>query len=202
VGRNARRRAEAEAREAARLAREQAERSSRRRTAVLAGGLVLLVLVVGTAYLVVQQRRVAALDDRMVAGTCERDSRADGTRGGGHVPSPTYAVDPPAGGDHLEEWARAGVYTGSDVPSDGLLVHSLEHGYVVVWARDASDARLAELAEEHEGDVIVVARPASPVPVAATAWGQRLLCQEVEPAALDAFVTRFVGKGPERVDRG
>ena len=53
-----------------------------------------------------------------------------------------------------------------------------------------------------EGDVIVAERTSLPVPVAATAWESRLLCQQVEPAVLDRFVEARVGDGPEDVPRG
>ena len=40
-----------------------------------------------------------------------------------------------------------------------------------------------------------------PVPVAATAWGHRLLCGAVEPDVLARFVDERVGNGPEDVTR-
>lgn len=50
-----------------------------------------------------------------------------------HVPDGTeveYNSNPPTSGSHYTEWTRAGVY---DRPfSDGHLVHSLEHGYVIM----------------------------------------------------------------------
>lgn len=50
-----------------------------------------------------------------------------------HVPDGTvveYNSNPPTSGSHYEEWTPAGVY---DRPiSDGHLVHSLEHGYVII----------------------------------------------------------------------
>lgn len=50
-----------------------------------------------------------------------------------HVPDGTkveYNSNPPTSGPHYPEWTRAGAY---DKPvSDGHLLHSLEHGYVVI----------------------------------------------------------------------
>lgn len=39
-----------------------------------------------------------------------------------------------------------------------------------------------------------------PVPVAATAWKRRLLCQAVEPDALTAFIDAYVNEGPEKIE--
>ena len=122
-----------------------------------------------------------------------------------HVPSPTYAVDPPAGGNHLSASASAGAYVGTAVPSDGLLVHSLEHGYVVVWHQPGLDAAakraLVDLQERNDPDVILVERASVPGQVAATAWGERLLCGQSEPEAVQRFVDEHVGNGPEDVGR-
>lgn len=42
----------------------------------------------------------------------------------------TYNSNPPTSGPHLPTWVKAGVY---DAPqSEGELIHSLEHGYVIV----------------------------------------------------------------------
>lgn len=53
--------------------------------------------------------------------------------GRGHVPVGTrveYNSNPPTSGQHYAEWTRAGVY---DAPLDDRnLVHSLEHGYIIV----------------------------------------------------------------------
>ncbi|MBI3103672.1 DUF3105 domain-containing protein [Candidatus Daviesbacteria bacterium] len=50
-----------------------------------------------------------------------------------HVPVGTkveYNSDPPTSGKHYGEWIRSGVY---ETPKeDGYLVHSLEHGYVIM----------------------------------------------------------------------
>lgn len=53
--------------------------------------------------------------------------------GRGHVPvgeEVVYNSNPPTSGKHYEDWIRKGVY---DEPKDDRnLVHSLEHGYVIV----------------------------------------------------------------------
>lgn len=50
-----------------------------------------------------------------------------------HLPAGTkvqYNSNPPTSGPHFAEWERAGIY---DQPlTDGKLVHSLEHGYIII----------------------------------------------------------------------
>ena len=188
-------------------ARKRDRREARRRT-LIAGGLVVAGVAAVAAYVVVDRRNDAELREALTAGTCSLDTETDPTAAAGrnHVPSPSYAVDPPAGGDHLASAARAGVYSGTSVPTDGALVHSLEHGYVIAWHQPDLPAeqqdQLADFAAEHRGDVIVAERAGMDVPVAATAWGQRLLCEQVEPEALERFFEERVGDGPEDVPRG
>lgn len=53
--------------------------------------------------------------------------------GRGHVPmgeNVEYNSNPPTSGKHYEEWIRSGIYT--EVKDDRNLVHSLEHGYIVM----------------------------------------------------------------------
>ena len=189
-------------------ARLRASRRETRRRAAVTGGVALLMLAAVAAFVVVDRRGDARLRSDLTAGSCEVDSSSDptGPAGQNHVPAPSYAVKPPAGGDHLASAARAGVYTGTSSPEDGLLVHSLEHGYVVAWHRpDLPDDQLGQLTDfqaRHDRDVIVVERSDLPAPVVTTAWGNRLLCQQVEPGPLERFFDEHVGKGPEDVPRG
>lgn len=41
-----------------------------------------------------------------------------------------YNSNPPTSGPHYTEWTRAGIY--DKLVSDGHLIHSLEHGYVII----------------------------------------------------------------------
>lgn len=174
------------------------------RRRLLLAGLVTVVLAAAATWFVLGRQRDAALDDRLTAGTCSTDGRSDPTRPAGqnHVPSPTFSVDPPAGGDHTANVASTGQYTPGQV-QDGPAVHALEHGYIVLWHRsglaDAERQRLEDVRNRHVRDVLMIERPSLPVPVAATAWGHRLLCQQVEDDALAAFIDAYVNEGPERV---
>jgi len=131
---------------------------------------------------------------------CTVDSRSDG--GQRHVPAATYSVDPPAGGDHDPVPAPAGFYDTTTVPTDGHLVHSLEHGFVVVWYRPAAVAPatldgLRDLARRARW-VLVAPRPSMPTPLAATAWHRRLLCPDGASSPIDTFATAFRNQGPEK----
>ncbi len=189
-----------------------AQLAERRRATLRRAGVTGAIALVGVAVVggavALDRRGDGQLRAALTAGSCEVDTRTDRTSPAGqnHVPSPSYRVNPPAGGDHLASAARAGTYSGGSVPEDGMLVHSLEHGYVIAWHRpDLPEDQLAQLEalqQQHDDDVLVVERSDLPVPVAATAWGQRLLCQQVETGPLERFVDEHVGNGPEDVPRG
>ena len=95
----------------------------------------------------------------------------------------------------------------ANLPGDGHLVHSLEHGFVIVWYRPGPVAAatlngLRDLAGRHRW-VLVAPRPSMATPLAATAWHRRLLCPDSEGAAgadgpIGSFVTTFRDRGPER----
>lgn len=42
-----------------------------------------------------------------------------------------YTSNPPAGGKHFSIWAKPGVY--DRLISDGYFIHSMEHGYIIIW---------------------------------------------------------------------
>lgn len=187
---------------------QQSRRDKTRRLLVGGGSLgIVVALVVG--YLIYNHRANADLQSKLTAGgICATDEKADptGPPGQNHVPSPTYAVNPPAGGNHTAEVARAGEIRGAAAKNLGPIVHALEHGYVVVWYRpDLPDSQrkvLTDLSARRSNDVLVVENDAMNVPVAATAWGKRLLCQKAVAAPLEAFAAKYIGKGPENPPRG
>ena len=191
-----------------RSARTSAERRDALRRRLVTAGLLGALLAAVALFVILDRRGDSQLREALTSGSCEVDTQADPTAAAGqnHVPSPSYSVNPPAGGNHLASAARAGVYDGAAVPSDGLLVHSLEHGYVIAWHSPDLPAeqkeQLQAFQRRHDDDVIVVERPNLPVPVALTAWEQRLMCQQVEQAPFERFFDEYVGNGPEDVERG
>lgn len=176
---------------------------SRKRWKLLALGLVasLALLSIGLLINADERDRAERVLAALTAGDCRFDDRADAGRK--HVEEPTYDVDPPAGGDHTPTPAPAGVYAEDDIPPDGDLVHSLEHGFIVLWyqpgiASEELDA-LVELHEASPGSTLVMPRESLDVPVAATAWHRRLPCSEgVEPEPLRTFIATYRNKAPEQ----
>jgi hypothetical protein len=150
---------------------------------------------------------------------CTTDSRMDtySTKGSGVVhtdapgydgplsphDNPRYTVNPPSGGDHLSRAVPPGIYEGDRVPPDGNLVHSLEHGYVIVWYKPdlpAEDkAVLRQVFNDIPRDTLLVERANMDTPVAATAWDKRLLCDGVDKARLEAFIKANRNQAPEKI---
>ena len=173
------------------------------------GAVVLLVLASVVGLSLVRNSRSSGdsapklsgpLRASLEQGGCKVDSRSD--PGSRHVPGATYSVDPPAGGDHDPVPAPAGFYDATTVPTDGHLVHSLEHGFVVVWYRPetvspATVDGLRDLARRAKW-VLVAPRPSMATPVAATAWHRRLLCPDGATGPIDTFATAFKNQGPEK----
>lgn len=196
------------ARKPTKAERIEAAQRQRRRRKLLNRALVagVALLVVGTVAAVTSNNRRSSerTIDRLEAGACRFDmeSDSDGGEGRNHVPgSVGYRTNPPAGGNHSTTPAAPAVY--EEPPPDEQVVHSMEHGDIVLWhkpdtAPDVLD-QLASLTDRYERDVLVVPRASLPEPVAATAWHRRLLCPGFERAALDLFVRTYRDKGPEKV---
>ena len=186
--------------------RLQAARHARRRKALRVrlgvGGAVLAVVALVVTLVVADRREARREEQRLTAGSCDYDTRADRLTANNHVPPARYTVDPPAGGDHDPGAVPANVFPeGGTLPTDAQLVHSLEHGFVVIWHRpglaEAETADIRAVFDENAEDVIVVPRPSLGAKVAATSWGRRLLCGEVERDSLSEFVDLYRNKSPE-----
>jgi hypothetical protein len=81
-------------------------------------------------------------------------------------------------------------------------VYALEGGFVILqYAPALPVAQQQALAGFADSQPFVIVAPA-PVPIddgrlmAMTAWENRQLCDDVSPAAVDAFIARFAGQGP------
>jgi hypothetical protein len=178
----------------------EARRRQVRNRALGIGAVAVAIALVGFAVVSARQRHDRVVR-KLTAGGCRVDSASD--PGAEHVSSPTYRVNPPAGGDHLPSAAPAGFYEPGQQPEDGAAVHSLQHGYIDIWYQPGLDKaaldQVRTLFDAYAKDVLVLPRPSLTQPVAATAWHHRLLCGSVDTAALTTFVTTYRNQGPEKV---
>lgn len=123
-----------------------------------------------------------------------------------------YKTNPPTSGDHFfnpEEAGTGALADGAylDTPPFNRLIHSLEHGRVVIqYSPDLSEEdqlALKGVFDASRPGVDLFPNPDMPYEVAATAWTQLMGCKTYEGApTLDAirdFRDQFLGQGPEPV---
>lgn len=135
-----------------------------------------------------------------------------------------YNSDPPTSGDHYAQWTKAGVYT--KAPEDGYLIHSLEHGYVIIShncemksqnsklktqdlgtqsAQNKKDClsfveKLKQRVEKDAWKLILTPRPNLDTNFALTAWTRidKFNTQEASMDRANNFVRAFRNTGPEK----
>jgi hypothetical protein len=118
-----------------------------------------------------------------------------------------YEYMPPSGGPHYNDWVTGGYYEAGKSPPLGELVHSLEHGAVVVWydpaeiTPEASES-LRAWGRAHQADFGSIIAVPTPVedPEATyvlTAWERRLTMEEYDVATVRQFAAEYLGRGPE-----
>ena len=125
--------------------------------------------------------------------------------GGGHLElgqSVSYGTRFPTSGVHDRVWVNPGVYDETRPPTG--LVHSLEHGMVVIYY-DRPDAAVMETlrswAALYAGPwsgIVVAPAPGIGDMIMMTSWNRTLRLQPFEPAVAAAFVDRYRGRGPEQ----
>jgi hypothetical protein len=124
-----------------------------------------------------------------------------------------YTDNPPTHGRHYEIPAEDGLY--QEAPPDEALVHTLEHGRVIVWVKPSLPAEAREtiraLFDEDDYQMVVVPRRNMPYAVAATAWngdpdpggtGRTLSCDQWNERLVDAIRTfrdEHRSNGPEPI---
>jgi hypothetical protein len=230
-----------EQKEALRREREERERQAReaeRRRRLVgygAGGALALAALVVVAVLLlaggdggggasaevlpdggeVPRQQTTELEEAVRAADCElKSERAKGRE---HTPSLTervqYATNPPTSGNHFVTPADDAAY--GEAPQDEELVHSLEHGRVIVWFKPSlpEDARanLKALYDSDTYQMLMAPRPKMPYAVAASAWnrepepngtGRLLGCKRYNEKLFDALRTfrdEHRSNGPEPI---
>lgn len=116
---------------------------------------------------------------------------------------PQYNSNPPTSGWHWGDGvAGAGIHD-KEVP-DELLIHSMEHGGVIVhYKQDLSAEQIKKITEAYgrsSGKKILVPRKNLDVPVALTSWGRLLKLKKINEESLEqvkVFIETNSGRGPE-----
>jgi hypothetical protein len=116
-----------------------------------------------------------------------------------------YAQSPPLSGEHWGRAIQAGFY--AETPELPRLVHTLEHGAVVIYYDPASMTPEAEASlrawadnKDRSWASIVVAPNPNENPkgdYVLTAWTHRLVIDEYDAEAVRAFTAEYIGRGPE-----
>jgi len=150
----------------------------RRRLWILFGVLAVVAFVAMLGYLIYQQSRPLPHPGRDVP-----------IQGRNHIPvgepHDPYNSEPPSSGPHYDTPAEAGFY--DQAPVDEYLVHSMEHGYVIIWYNcDQYSAGTCDQLKTQIKDVmgaagvssvtgtlklIAVPRAGQKTPIALSAWG-------------------------------
>ena len=152
----------------------------------------------------VPETRTADLEQAARVAGCQLEEFPE--EGNAHVETTVdYGTNPPTSGDHHPIPAEDGAYTGA--PDTEALVHSLEHGRIVIQfdpaARDSVKGDLKALFDELQYHVILTPNETGmPFEVAATAWTHSLGCRQMNERVFDAiraFHAEFVDQGPEFV---
>ena len=154
--------------------RAEEKASARRRTALMVAPALVLAVVVGVMVFVQFKQAsqgdasaVAKIGLSSSAAGCQPivTKKADGNQD--HRPegeSITYAHNPPANGPHWGQFLFGGqirkFWTTDDRPPVERLVHSLEHGWTILWydptiAKDSKQVdQLKEIADQFSGTAL------------------------------------------------
>jgi hypothetical protein len=114
-----------------------------------------------------------------------------------------YNSDPPTSGPHYAVPQSPGFY--DEVIPDGHIVHSMEHGYIIVWydcdqlSADDCETLKKDIQNFVSGRAKTIGLPRSGMetPIALTSWGRLLRLDEWDANAAREFHRANLNKAPE-----
>ena len=119
----------------------------------------------------------------------------------------TYKNYPPTSGTHYNTPLQAGFY--DTTQQEGNFVHSLEHGYIVIYYKpDLPAATKQQLKDAYsklplgkygKSKAVIVPYTNMPTPMAIAAWDRLMLLNTFNYDEIQAFYQQYVDKGPEDV---
>lgn len=180
------------------------KQQSRRRLNQIIIGVIALVIVIGSGYVLWRVFRPSVGEAvEIMADTSHVEIGTD--------PGP-YNSNPPTSGPHYPTDLEAGFYNPQNISSlgefpEGYLVHSLEHGYVIFWydCEELVDedcgtlqGRIQSVMDEYDSTkLIAFPYPSLDVPLAMTSWGRIQPFEEFDERTARLFVERNRNRSPE-----
>jgi hypothetical protein len=118
-----------------------------------------------------------------------------------------YQTMPPTSGPHFPDPTAPGFYTTR--PAFGYLVHSLEHGSVVIYydpaqlSPEIEKSLRAFIKANSDTEIGIAAVPDADYkyPFILTAWDKMLGLDKYDPRVVRAFLAEYLGRGPESPGR-
>lgn len=160
--------------------------------------IVTIIILVGGIWLLTKQdaKEQAKLNKPLMGQEIPIQGR-------NHVPDGTkvdYSTNPPTSGNHYVNPQPGGIY--DKAPADGNLVHSLEHGAVILWYKsELSKDQVDKLKQVYDSAAvskkIMVPRDSLDTQVALTSWGRLLKLEASDEAKIKAFMETNENRGPE-----
>jgi len=169
-------------------------------TKIIIGVVIATVIILGGGiwFLNIQGAKDQAKLNQPLIG------EAIASQGANHVPESTkeeYSTNPPTSGPHYANSQPAGIYD-KPIP-DGNLIHSMEHGAVILWYKPSSgtDNQVTEGTESaktnglSEQDIdrlkqifgsvsvskkIMIPRDSLDVPIALTSWRLEIISESLD----------------------
>jgi hypothetical protein len=115
----------------------------------------------------------------------------------------TYNTNPPTSGTHYPIAQAGGFYI--HTIQLGYLVHTMEHGGIIIYydpdtVTTEQQDELRTIVQPHLGNfstVVALPRDDAEFPIILTAWRHWQRLRVYDAAAINGFVTQFLGQGPE-----
>lgn len=159
-------------------------------------GVVTIALLIGGYFLVIKQD--SRLNKPLMGKEIPSQGATHVNRGQEH---PKYNSDPPTSGWHWGDGVAGPGIKEKSVP-DEIVLHSMEHGAVVVWYKDSlpkSDIeRIKSAFNDASGKKIMLPRKNLDVPVALTSWGWILKLKTVDEIKIKEFIETNNDRAPEK----
>lgn len=168
--------------------KEQERTTRNRRVGFIAGGIILVLVVSLTLFMMTSGTNKVPVKSTAITGvqtfTNLSTKHVNGTI--------KYQQTPPVGGEHSAMWLNCGIYA-NPVPNENA-VHSLEHSAVWITYDPTlitGDQLVALRKLMPKTYVILSPYPNLPAPIVASAWGFQLRLTEVTDPRITGFLAKY-----------